>query len=589
MLSRRTILALSILATLILYGLVLWMSPSLILMESRRLAPNISRMYRVDLMETPKETRSQPQHRPSEGLPAGEINTGITEAPGTLPIEDTLASPPVETPNLSERMGGESVNREYDLTPEPERIHNVDARILEIAEETARRDIDIARRLVRPSPEFTLPEGALPALRSRDVAPGDIALEPARLGPGLLVEAMPLAEGEAEAGAGTPPPPFDPQVFAPSGKEAEGVAPQLEQTVMEAPVRRESAKAREESDFTFMDDLVDIRLDTYTPNPDEPGYFRLRILPRKDAVIEAAPKDVTFILDASRSMQQRKLDLASRAIAETLDNLRPEDRFNLLIFRDSVSSFQAEPVYATPENMTPAKQFLTGLESKGQTDVYNGLLPIAQIAPRPNLAGIILLVSDGNPTTGVRDSREIINRITEVNNLRNDIFAYGAGNTANRYLLDLLAYRNKGEAMVSGNIQDAQTDLKAFASGFSDPLLVNLEADYGRIVEEELYPRVIPDFYRQRPITLFGRYQPDKERVFVARITGHSGETVKELLFRADLSKAETGGKDVARGWAFQKAYHIIGEISRQGELPELIEELKRLSNTYAIRTIYNE
>ena len=45
----------------------------------------------------------------------------------------------------------------------------------------------------------------------------------------------------------------------------------------------------------------------------------------------------------------------------------------------------------------------------------------------------------------------------------------------------------------------------------------------------------------------------------------------------------------MARGWAFQKAYHIIGEISRQGELPELLAELKRLSDTYAIRTIYDD
>lgn len=589
MLSRRTILVLSILSTLAIYVLLLWMSPWVILMESGRLAPNISRMYRVDLLESAAEPRPRPQHRPPEGLPAGGIDTGIMDAPGTLPVEDTLAAPPVEIPGMTERMAGEPANREYDLAPEPERVRTVDARILEIAEEAARRDIDIARRLVRPSPDFILPEGSLPALRSRDAAPGDIALEPARLGPGLLVEAMPLTDGETDPGAGTPAPAFDPQVFTPAEKGTGAVVPQLEQTVMEAPVRREAEKAREESGFTFMDDLVDIRLDTYVPDPDEPGYFRLRILPREDAVIEAAPKDVTFILDASRSMQQRKLDLAARGVSETLDSLRPADRFNLLIFRDAVSPFQAEPAYATPENVVLAKQFLTGLESKGQTDVYNGLLPIAQIEPRPNRAGVILLVSDGNPTTGVRDSREIINRITEVNNLRNNIFAYGAGNTANRYLLDLLAYRNKGEAMLSENIQNAQKDLKAFAAGFSDPLLVNLEADYGRIVEEELYPRVIPDFYRQRPITLFGRYQPGKEHVFVARITGHSGETVKELLFRADLSKAETGGKDVARGWAFQKAYHIIGEISRQGELPELLAELKRLSDTYAIRTIYDD
>lgn len=587
MFSRRTILALSIGLTLALYAFMLWTAPWVTLMKSDRLPPRISNLVRVDFLEPAAETAQQAARRPAEGLPRAEMTTAIGEAPGVLPVEDTLAAPPVPTPQLNERMGTEALERPYDLAPEPERLRSVDARILEIAEETARKDLDIARRMIRPSPEFVLPEGALPALRSRDAAPEDISLEPARLGPGLLVKPLESPE-ETPAPGDAAAPSFDPQVFTPA-PETEAVVPQLEQVVLQAPVQREAEKAREESDFSFLDDMVDIRLETYMPSPEEPGYFRLRILPREDANIEVAPKDVTFILDASRSMQQHKLDLAARAITDLLDKLRPEDMFNILIFRDAVSNFREAAVPATPENLGEAKGFLTGLESKGQTDVYKALLPLAQIQPRKNLPGIILLVTDGNPTTGVRDSREIINTVTAANGLRNNIFAYGAGDTVNRYLLDLLAYRNKGEARVSPNIRDAKTDLSAFVNELGDPLLVNLQADYGRIPEEEVYPRVIPDFYRGRPITLYGRYDPADDRVFVARITGSNGETVKEMLFRADLGKADKGNRDISRGWAFAKAYHLIGEISQQGELPELLDQLKQLSSKYAIRTIYDE
>lgn len=587
MFSRRTILALSTGLTLALYAVLLWSAPWVTLMENDRLPPRISNLFQVDFLESAAEAAVQGPRRPAEGLPRAELSSAFGEAPGTLPVEDTLAAPPVPTPQLTERMGAEALERPYDLAPEPDRLRSVDARILEIAEETARKDLDIARRLIRPSPEFVLPEGALPALRSRDAAPEDIALEPVRLGPGLLVQPL-ETPGEQAAPGAAPTPSFDPQVFTPPAEAVE-VVPQLEQAALQAPVQREAEKAREESDFTFMDDLVDIRLETYMPSADEPGYFRLRILPRTDATIEVAPKDVTFILDASRSMQQRKLDLAARGVTDALDRLRPGDRFNILIFRDAVSSFREAAVPATPENLDEAREFLTGVESRGQTDVYKALLPVAQIQPRDNLPGIILLVTDGNPTTGVRDSREIINMVTGANALRNNIFAYGAGGAVNRYLLDLLAYRNKGEARVSEDIQDARKDLGAFVTEFSDPLLVNLQADYGRIPEEEVYPRVIPDFYRGRPITLYGRYNPADDRIFVARITGRNGETVKEMLFRADLGKAEKGSRDVSRGWAFAKAYHLIGEISQQGELPELLDELKRLSSKYSIRTIYDE
>ena len=384
-------------------------------------------------------------------------------------------------------------------------------------------------------------------------------------------------------------PPYDPGVFDPAGGEPEQVVPQLERTVVQAPVHREAQRAREESDFTFLDDLVDIRLETYQPPGNEPGYFRLNILPRQDAALEAAPKDITFILDSSRSMQQRKLDLAARGIGDALNRLRPEDTFNILLFRDAITQFQGEAVPATPENIAAAQAFLGAVESRGQTDVYNALLPIAQLSPRRNLPGIILVISDGNPTTGIRDSRTIINTVTQENGLRNSIFAYGAGSAVNRYLLDLLAYRNKGEALVSPRIQDARGDLAAFVDRLNDPLLVNLKADYGRVVKEDLYPRVIPDFYRKRPITLYGRFNPGDDGVFVARITGAIGDTTKEMLFRADLRQAATGSLEIAQGWAFAKAYHLIGEISRRGEQPELLAELRALSTRYSIRTIYDE
>lgn len=587
MLSRRTILAFSVVLTLILYGVMLWTAPWVTLLKSDRLTPHITQRYRVDFLQ-PASHPAPPSAKEKTGLSPATLGALITEAEGVLPVEDTLVAPPVETPQLTERMAAEALNREHDLAPESERIRSVDARILEIAQETARMDVDIARRLVRPSPDFTLPEGVLPALRSRDVLPENIALEPARLGPGLLVQPLTPPDGDADAEDGEAAvPAYDPEVFTPQDAKAEQVIPRLERAASKAPVKKETEQARQESEYAFMDDLVDIRLDTYAPETAEPGYFRLRILPRKEADIEAGPKDVTFILDASRSMQQRKLDLAARGIGDALEKLRSEDSFNILIFRDTTTRFRDTTVFATPENVAEAKNFLNGLESKGQTNVYDALLSIAEMSPRKNVPGMILVVTDGNPTTGERDNRAIINAVTESNARRNTILTYGAGNTVNVYLLELLAYRNKGEAHIRENIQETRTGLDAFTGLFADPLLINIRAEYGQGIEEEPYPRVVPDFFRQRPITLYGRFKPGQNDVFVARITGRTSDTNKELLFRADLSKAESGDKTIAQGWAFQKAYHLIGEISKKGELPELIAAIQDLCDRYAIKTAY--
>jgi Ca-activated chloride channel family protein len=182
----------------------------------------------------------------------------------------------------------------------------------------------------------------------------------------------------------------------------------------------------------------------------------------------------------------------------------------------------------------------------------------------------------------------IINGLTADNNLRNSIFAFGGGKTVDRYLLDLLAYRNKGEAEVVKNIEDIDDDLPKFFQRLSDPLLVDLNADFGRINEAKVFPSVLPDFYRGQPVTVYGRFDPKKDREFFMRLSGRAADRKKELIFRTDLREAAGADREIARSWAFQKAYHLIGEISRQGETPELLGQLQELSQKYNIRTSYN-
>ncbi len=586
MLSRRSILLFSMGIAAALYSAFLFFAPRIILLESDRLASRAATRFRIEFLEAPREIQDISRVREGTGLAVAEVVFG--DDPGALSIEDSLAAPPVETPQLTERVAAETIERAYELTVEEERKQKMDARILEISQDIARRDIDVARRLVRPSPEYALPMDALPALRSRDIEPEHIALEPARVGVGLLAQAMPMTD-EAPDDMPEERPPFEAAAVVQLTGEPPPVVERLERETVRAPVMRETQRTRQESAYEFLDDMVDIRLDTYLPSNQTSGYFRLRIIPRQDAVLAPLPRDVVFVVDASRSMQQRKLNLVGRGISDALTKFGPEDRFNILLFRDTVTMFRPEAAHATPETIAAAQQFLGTLESRGQTDVYNALMPVAQLTPRANLPGVIFVITDGNPTTGLRDSRAIINAVAADNALRNSVFAYGAGSSVNRYLLDLLAYRNKGEAFVSARIQDAREELRRFIDQLGHPLLVNLKTDYGRIDSDTLFPQVLPDFFRDRPIHVYGRFDPTRDTAFVARITGQAGEKAKEMVFRADLNEAEQGGAEIAQAWAFQKAYHLIGEISRLGEHPDLLAELRQLSRQYNIRTIYDE
>ena len=50
-----------------------------------------------------------------------------------------------------------------------------------------------------------------------------------------------------------------------------------------------------------------------------------------------------------------------------LDNLRPQDRVNILLFNDTVSRFDEEPVLASEENRAALREFLLKATPGGGT------------------------------------------------------------------------------------------------------------------------------------------------------------------------------------------------------------------------------
>lgn len=587
MLSRRMILAMSFVAASAVEAGFFVVAPNVNLFQESMIWRGFTNRFQVRLHgDMPPEEAG------------GLAGTGLVSRPGSvqdlLSRHDEFLRPPepmlerpAPVPELSKRLAAERLERDYDLERDGETLKRLDAKILEITQAEARRGIEVARRLVRPSPDRIVGENEFAVLRSvltEEKAPLRLEGTPRSL----------LAEGVAVVNAGSsekapenPPPEREvsrPELIAPPP-----APPPIEQMVARAPVKREAAAARQESPYAFMDDLVDIQLESYAPPEEEQGYFRLRILPKENAQIEVLPKRVTFVVDASKSIIPHKLKLTIRGLERALGALRPEDHFNIVVFRDSPSAFRPEPVAATKENKADAADFLARFESKGETDIYKALLPVVRDAPREGLPGVIVVITDGHATTGLRDSRGIINGLTRDNDSRNTIYAFGGGRTVNRYLLDLLAYRNKGESYVAPKVEDIDEELPRFLERLQDPLLVGLRADYGQIPEENVFPRSIPDFYRGQAVTVYGRFDAKTTQDFVMRLSGAAQDKQKEVVFRARLADAATGGQDIARNWAFQKAYYIIGQISRDGETPELLAQLRELGAKYGVHTSYDE
>ncbi|NUM53970.1 MAG: VWA domain-containing protein [Candidatus Hydrogenedentes bacterium] len=591
-LSRNAVLAGSVALSLLVHVGLLAASPSVSF-----LGRGMPEGLRPDTMRVRLLDESELMHL--DAAP-GAPGTGLATRPGSVidllqdalaPIDqtDTALSQTIDVPNLDQRVAQDKLASLEPAIPTDVIQRQLDAKIIEISEDAARRDVQVERRLVAPSSTRILPEDAHPVIRGLSGLATDDALmiDPLALGGGS-------AKPGAESGPGDQPmdepDPLKPSRESPLADLSEDVLralPELpmEKVVARAPVVNEIVRNKR---FDFMDDTVTMQLETFVPANEREGYFRLQIVPKEGESLPILPKDVTFAIDASSSIIQRKLDQAARGVQRSIQNLREDDRFNVVVFRDTPTLFQPDLIPATAQNKNAAAQFLKGLESRGKTDVYEGIRPVINQTPRAGVPGIVFVVSDGKPTTGILDGRTLINSLTDQNNSKYSIYAFSGGNTVNQHLLDLLAYRNKGECDVVPQIDDMNRKLPDFFSRLSDPILVDCAADYGRINDAGVFPRQIPDFYKGQVVTVYGRFDPKRDREFAMRLTGLAGDRKKEVVFKADLTKAAKGNENIARNWAFRKIYHLIGEATRTGETPELLGQIRGLAQQYGIRTSYD-
>lgn len=339
-------------------------------------------------------------------------------------------------------------------------------------------------------------------------------------------------------------------------------------------------------DYEDIGQFLKVELHTYT----EPGtgekYFRLLISVKKGSRLPIIAKEIVFLIDSSKSITEEKLEEIKQGLLDSLDGLNPGDRFNVVAFRGDLVRFRDDPVAVTERTLREARPFIRRLQAVGQTDVENALLGIIK-RPLSFVPSYIVLATDGRPTTGVMDSRRIIQEITRRNNMQRPIFCFGGGRKVNKYLLDFISYQNRGWSRFASTTHDIRRDFDGFYGQIKDPFLLNVRYRLVGLGAKEVYPKYLSDFYQGKPFILYGRF--NDEDAFSMQLLGEIAGMTKEFIFKQSFSDATAGNADIAREWAFRKIYYLISRNTMGlGSPSRLRAEIDMLSKKYDITTPYD-
>lgn len=336
-------------------------------------------------------------------------------------------------------------------------------------------------------------------------------------------------------------------------------------------------------------EAVEATVLSYRPRDNEDGYFLMLASPRpradKDAI---APKDLVVLLDRSGSMAGDKLEQAKASLSYVLKNLNKGDRFNVVVYCDSIDPLFEGLVDNTPENVDKALKMLDRVDARGGTNIHDSLATaLGMLQKGAERSQYVLFLTDGRPTIGTTDEKAILKNTKSANASDARVFAMGIGYDVNVRLLDKLVRENKG---VSGYVKEKEpleAKISNLYAKIRNPVMTGLVASLVGSKTTMTYPQVLGDLFDGDQIVLVGRYDaPGKTDLLIkGRFMG------KDVSFEYPVELAAKSDKFsyafVEQLWAVRRIGFLLDQIQLNGESSEVVDELVRLSKQYGIITPY--
>lgn len=354
----------------------------------------------------------------------------------------------------------------------------------------------------------------------------------------------------------------------------------------------EATTVYEASDFVLYyglaSETINVNLLTYRESAAEAGFFVLLVAPPVDASeVEIQPRDVVIVLDQSGSMFGEKWEQAKDATQYVLDNLNPEDRFNVVAFSTGWRVY-GNGLQGTGE-VDGAKQWIDTLEAIGGTDINGGLTEaFSTVEKSETRQTVIIFLSDGVATEGETDTQKILEnaQTNAPENVR--IFTFGVGDDVDTFLLGRLHEIFRGTGSYVRPHERIDEEVATLYNKISAPVMTNLELEVsGDVVLEDMYPYApLPDLFVGSQLIIAGRYRSNG--IGTITLSGEiNGE--KQTFVYDNLEFPENAGGEamIPRLWATRKVGALLNSIRLNGEDPELIDSIVRLSLRYGIITPY--
>ena len=310
------------------------------------------------------------------------------------------------------------------------------------------------------------------------------------------------------------------------------------------------------------------------------NFFVLMMQPPKKVTNVVIPgREYIFIVDVSGSMHGFPLSISQKLLANLIGNLRPTDKFNVLLFSGGNTLMAEESLPATPANVQRAMSVIDNQQGGGGTELLPALRRALALKKDEGFARSVIIVTDGY----VSVEEEAFDLIRQ--NLGNaNMFAFGIGSSVNRHIIEGMAHVGMGEPFIITKPDAAPAQAERFRKMIQSPVLTGVKVDFNGFNTYDVEPVSVPDVLGERPVLIFGKWRGNPQGTI--RLSGVTGEGKYSQTVQVAEYKPSKENAALKYLWARHRIT-ILADYNKLRSDDRRIKEVTDLGLNYNLLTGY--
>ena len=310
------------------------------------------------------------------------------------------------------------------------------------------------------------------------------------------------------------------------------------------------------------------------------NFFLLMLQPPKRVTLAQIPgREYIFIVDVSGSMHGFPLEISKQLLKDLIGNLRPGDRFNVVLFAGGSTVLSETSVAANSVNIARALNVIDNQQGGGGTELLPALKRALALPKTEGFSRTIVIATDGYVSVEEEAFDLIRNNLDSAN-----MFSFGIGSSVNRHLIEGMAHVGQGEPFVITKPEEAAGKAAAFRKLIESPVLTRVKVDFGRFDVYDVEPASIPDVLADRPVIVFGKWRGKPKGTIL--LSGLTGEKPYADEIGVTSVKPERTNSSLPYLWA-RRRIMLLSDYNLLKQSDERVKEVTNLGLTYNLLTAY--